>query len=130
MKLSELSKITFATADPTELETNALSIVEEILGRKLERADPLRLFIKSLIAVLLQMRLLIDEIAKMNLLAYSKGECLEHLGALVGCERLPASSAVTTVEVKLSAAREVYTLIKKKPESRRATKFILLSTTI
>lgn len=113
MKLNELTSIDFATADPIELETNALAVVEGLLGRKLERADPLRIFIKALIAVIMQQRLLIDQTAKMNLLAYATGDYLEHLGALVGCERLPASSAVTTVEVTLSTVREVATTIKK-----------------
>ena len=113
MKLNELTTINFATADSLELEATALAVVEGILNRKLERADPLRLFIKSLIAVIMQQRLLIDQTAKMNLLAYATGNYLEHLGALVGCERLPASSAVTTVEVTLSTVREVSTTIKQ-----------------
>ena len=113
MKLSELTTINFATADAQELESAAVALVEELLERKLERADPLRIFIKSLIAIIIQQRLLIDQTAKQNLLAYAEGAYLEHLGALVGCERLPASSAVTTVEVTLSTTREVSTTIRQ-----------------
>lgn len=113
MKLSELTTINFATADEQELESAAVALVEELLERKLERADPLRIFLKSLIAIIIQQRLLIDQTAKQNLLAYAEGDYLEHLGALVGCERLPASSAVTTVAVTLSTVREVSTTIRQ-----------------
>ena len=113
MKLSEISSITFAEADPTELEAAAVALIEELLERRIERADPLRVFLKSLIAIIVQQRLLIDNTAKQNLLAYSKGDYLEHLGVLVGCERLPAARAVTTVAVTLSTTREVATTIKK-----------------
>lgn len=88
-----------------ELLAGAKKIVEKELGRTLERADPILLLLKSLIAIILQQRVLIDETAKQNLLYYAKGANLEHLGVLVGVERLPASSAKTTVEVKLSAPR-------------------------
>ena len=105
--------INFATADAQELLAGAIKIVEASLGRKIERADPIRLLLDAFIAIILQQRLLIDEAAKMNLLAFSKGEYLDRLGDLVGVSRLPASKAMTTVEVKLSAARETSTIINK-----------------
>ena len=96
MKFSDLKELTFADADPQEMLINAKRIVEEILGRRIERAEQ---------------RLLIDTIAKQNLLYYAEKKNLEHLGILVGVERLPASSAITTVEVKLSAPRPNTTII-------------------
>lgn len=111
--IKNLPDINFARADPTELEQAVISAVETILERKLERADPLRLVILSLVNVIIIQRLLIDFAAKQNLLAYATGDYLDHLGALVGVYRLPASSAITTCEVTLSAARAVTTIIKK-----------------
>ena len=113
MKLSEVADIHFATADAAEMEANTLAVVEGILGRKLERADPLRLLIKALLAVIIQQRVLIDETARMNLLAFAKGVFLDRLGDLVGCERLAASAAVTTMQLTLSTARAVSTTIRK-----------------
>lgn len=113
MRLKDLPAINFATADPQEMAIEVVATVENLLGRKLERADPLRIFLRGVEAIIIQQRLLIDEIGKMNLLAYAKGEYLDHLGALVGTERLAASKAVTTVEITLSAARETSTTIKK-----------------
>lgn len=113
MKLEDLPKLTFAEANVDELLENALTVVRGLLKREISRADPLMLFIKSFLAIIVQQRLLIDELAKMNLLAYSKGDALEHLGVLVGVTRLPATAATCTVEVTLSAPRQKATTILK-----------------
>ena len=110
MKIPELN---FVEADVATIQAECLKLVEEYLGRPIERADPLRLLLNSLLAIIIQQRLLIDEVAKMNLLAFAKGEYLERLGDLVGVERMPAAYATTTVEVELSAAREQATTIRK-----------------
>lgn len=111
--LKNLPNLTFVDADPVELENSCKKIVEEYLNRSLAKSDPIYLLIKSFLAIIIQQRLLIDEVARQNLLAYSSDDYLDHLGILVGVERLPASYAVTTVEVELSAAREQITVIKK-----------------
>lgn len=113
MNLKDLPELTFVDANVDELLENALTLVRGILKREISRADPLMLFIKSLLAIIVQQRLLIDSVAKQNLLAYAKEDALEHLGVLVGVDRLPASSATTTVEVRLSAARQRATPILK-----------------
>ena len=113
--------INFATADAQELLAGAIKIVEASLGRTIERADPIRLLLDAFIAIILQQRILIDESAKMNLLAFSRGEYLDRLGDLTGTTRLPASKAMTTVEVKLSAARETTTIIAAKSKRNALT---------
>ena len=113
MRVKDLPAITFARADPEEMAIEVVSTVEKLLGRTLERADPLRIYLRAVEAIIINQRLLIDTVAKQNLLAYATGNYLDHIGALVGCERLAASSAVTTVEVTLSAARAVSTTIRK-----------------
>lgn len=113
MRLEDLPELTFADADIDSLLDNALEIVRGLLKREISRADPLMLFIKSFLAVIVQQRLLIDELAKANLLAYAKGVNLEHLGVLVGVDRLPATAATTTAEVKLSAPRNKTTTIAR-----------------
>ena len=49
MKLSDLPQITFADADPEIMEENAVKIMEKLIGRKINRADPVRLFLKAFI---------------------------------------------------------------------------------
>ena len=118
MKLKNLPEISFAERDPTAIEQSIIAITEGILERKLARADPLRLWLLTLSAVIIQQRELIDQSAKMNLLAYATGDYLDHIGILVGCERLQPAAATTRLEYTLSAVREQATLI---PQGSRAT---------
>ncbi len=64
----------------------------------------MRLFIDAVILAVIQQRNLIDHSAKMNLLAYSSGKYLDHLGALLGVYRLAPAHAVTTMRAALSEA--------------------------
>ena len=118
MNIKELNPLTFAAADPAEMEANVLTTVEALLKRKLARADPLRLFLLGVEALIIQQRLLIDQSAKMNLLAYATGDFLDHIGLLVGTYRLPASAATVTLKLSLSAPRDQATLI---PAGTRVT---------
>ena len=113
MNFNELTEINFVDTDILPIYGAAKKLVEEELGRTLARGDPLNLYLKTLLSVIIQQRELINTLAKENLLAYASGENLEHFGILVGCERLPASKATCTVEVKLSAPRLQVTTIKK-----------------
>lgn len=106
-----LPDITFARGDPQEIDIAVVATVEQLLGRKLERADPLRIFLRGVELLILQLRLLIDEVGKQNLLYYAKGTNLDHIGNLTGCERLPATAAKTTLSIELSSPRDTTTII-------------------
>ena len=118
MELKNLPDITFAESDPEAVDLQILTTVEALLGRKLARADPLRLFLRGIEALMIQQRILIDECAKQGLLAYATEDNLDHLGVLVGTDRLAASSATVTLQFSLDSAREMATII---PEGTRAT---------
>lgn len=118
MELKNLPKLNFAEADPDIIDSNIVTTVEALLGRKLARADPLRIFLRGIEAIIIQQRILIDEAAKQNLLAYATGANLDHIGVLTGTERLQASAATTTLQFTLSNAREMATVI---PKGTRAT---------
>ena len=96
-----LQDITFAEKDPDTITQEVISRYELIAGRTLTRSDPVRLFLESVILYFIQQRNVIDFSAKMNLLAYSSGQYLDHLGALFGVSRLAASSASCTVKFSL-----------------------------
>ena len=113
-----LPELNFIDVDAESLLDNAKKICEGILNRELGRADPLLIFLKSMIAIIIQQELLIDQIAKQNLLYYSTGNALEHLGALVGVQRLAASTATCTCNVTLSAAMTKTIII---PQGTRVT---------
>ena len=113
MRLRNLPKVSFAERSPAIIESNIIRIVESLLYRKLGRADPLWLFLLGLEAIIIQQRELIDHTAKMNLLAYATGDYLDHIGVLVGTERIGAAAARTTLKLVLSSVRETAVTIPK-----------------
>ena len=113
MGLKNLENLKFVDVNPEEMEIHILETVEGLLKRKLARADPLRLFLLGVEALLIQQRLLFDQAAKMNLLAFARSGYLDHIGALVGTERLTATPATATMRLTLSTAREQAVIIPK-----------------
>ena len=102
--LNRLPDINFVEVDAATLEAEILNEYERITGRTLERGDPVRLFLLTITNIIVLLMNRLNETGKQNLLRYAKGDCLDHLGALLGVERLPASAAKTTVRFTLSAA--------------------------
>lgn len=98
-----LPDVLFAVKDASEVEREIVRAYEAASGRTLARGDPVRLFLLTIAAVIIQQRALIDFTGKQNLLAYSSGEYLDHLGALLGVYRLPAAPALTSLKFTLSA---------------------------
>lgn len=84
----------------------------------LAKGDPVRLFLESIAAIIVQQRILIDYTGKQNLLAYAEKDYLEHIGVLVGTDRLQATAAMTTFKIALSEARNQNIII---PAGTRAT---------
>lgn len=103
--LANLPSISFTDTDAANIEASVITMYEAIAGRTLAQGDPIRLFLQSVAAIIIQQRVLIDYSAKQNLLAYAAGDNLDHLGVLVGVTRLAASSAETTIRFNLSAAQ-------------------------
>lgn len=118
MELKQLPDITFAESNPDVIETSVIEIYESLTGRTLAQADPVRLFLLSLAALIVQQRVIIDNAAKQNLLAYAKDGYLDHIGVLVGTDRLQPVAARTTLQYTLSAKREQATII---PAGKRST---------
>ena len=102
-KLKSLPEIVFVDADASKVESYILGEYEKITGRSLAKGDPVRLFLLTNAAVIVLLLNKINETGKQNLLRYATGNNLDHLGALVGVERIPATAAVTTMQVTLSA---------------------------
>ena len=113
MGLKNLEELKFVDANPEEMEIHILETAERLLKRKLARADPLRLFLLAIEALQIQQSILFDKMAKMNVLAYAKGGYLDHIGALVGTERISARPATATMKLTLSAVREQAVIIPK-----------------
>ncbi|MBQ3653688.1 MAG: baseplate J/gp47 family protein, partial [Synergistaceae bacterium] len=100
-----LEDIVFAEKSAEEIESEIITLYERLADRTLARGDPVRLFLETIILIIVQQRSLIDYAAKQNLLAYASGSYLDHLGALLEVTRLEASPAMTTLKFTLSQAQ-------------------------
>lgn len=118
MELSSLSEIEFAGKSAADIETAVIQTYEAIASRTLAPGDPIRLFLQAIAAIIVQQRALIDYTGKQNLLAYAKEDFLEHIGVLVGTDRLGDAAAQTTLRFTLSAAQSQAVII---PLGTRAT---------
>jgi len=110
INLSNLPQISFADTDSTTIESNIITMYESLTSTTLADGDPVRLFLLTIASIVVQQRILIDYSAKQNLLAYSSGNYLDHIGILVGATRLQDSSAETMIRFTLSAV-QVQTII-------------------
>lgn len=103
--LSALPQINFAEKSSQDIESAVITTYEALSNRTLAPGDPVRLFLEAVAAIIIQQRVLIDFGAKQNLLAYSSGNYLDHIGALLQTVRLEATRALTTVRYTLSAVQ-------------------------
>ncbi|MBS7328940.1 MAG: baseplate J/gp47 family protein [Oxalobacter sp.] len=106
-----LPDVDFIETDSSTIEAAIINRYETLAGRSLAKGDPVRLFLETIAAVIIQQRTAINLAARQNLLSYAQGEYLDALGVYLNVERLPAASAVTTLEFTLSSAlAQTYTI--------------------
>ena len=98
-----LKDVNFFETDTEIIRDEIVKTYADVTGRSLGQADPVRLFLYSIADELVQLRVLANYGLKQNLLYYAVGDNLDHLGYLVDCQRLEASRASVTIEIKLSA---------------------------
>ncbi len=108
-----MKDINFVETDTNTIKNNIITGYEALTGVTLSRAHPVRLFLEALAAIIVWLMNQINFAAKMNMLAYAVGDYLDHIGILVGCIRIPASAAKTTIKVKLSDVRDSAVIIPK-----------------
>ena len=110
-KLKSLPEIVFVDSDASKVESYILSEYENITGRSLAKGDPVRLFLLTIAAVIVLLLNKINKTGRQNLLRYANGDNLDHIGALIGVDRIAATAAVTTMQVTLSAVLGNSTII-------------------
>ena len=118
MKLSDLPDIEFVSADKQEILTDITKLYTGITGRTLAQGDPVRLFLLVITTIVVMLCNKINYTGKQNLLRFAEGNNLDHLGVLVGVERIGSQAAVTTTEITLSEIRSTATII---PAGTRTT---------
>jgi phage-related baseplate assembly protein len=106
-----LPDISFAAKTVAEVETGIITGYESVAERTLADGDPIRLFLESIAAIIVNQRNIIDFAAKQNLLSYAQDIYIDYIGELVGVTRLAANAAITTLQFRLSQAQAgVYTV--------------------
>ncbi|MBI9112240.1 baseplate J/gp47 family protein [Maridesulfovibrio ferrireducens] len=118
MNLDNLPNISFCETDGSNVEQEVITGYEKIAGVTLAAGDPVRLYLESLAYILTVQRQVIDLTGKKNLLAYARGDHLDHLGALTDTPRLQAYFASTAVRFELG---EVQTSAVVIPAGTRIT---------
>lgn len=95
----------FIDRDPEAITREIIAAYEAETGRTLQPAQVERL-IADMVAYRESLtRIAAQEVGKQNLLSYARFPMLDHLGELVGVERLAAQAARTTLRFSLSAAQ-------------------------
>lgn len=98
-----LPEVQFAEKSARQIEIDIVNRYEAATGKRLSDADPIRIFIKALVPIIAQQRSNIDFSAKQNLLAYSTGDYLDHLGAFSQTKRSEPAYATTTERFHLTS---------------------------
>ena len=124
-----LADIIFAEKAADEIEHEIITLYERLAERTLAKGDPVRLFLETIILIIVQQRSLIDYAAKQNLLAYASGDYLDHIGALLEVTRLEASHAMTTLKFTLSEAQSSVVTIPAGTRASPGGGNILFATT-
>ncbi len=101
-----MNEIAFAELDMAAVESAVITAYERIAGVTLYPGDPVRLFLESLAYVVCVQNCVIDMAGKQNLLAYARGDHLDHLGLLMGVRRLAANPARLKLRFSLAAPLE------------------------
>ncbi|SMF88134.1 Phage-related baseplate assembly protein [Paenibacillus uliginis N3/975] len=101
MTLVDLPDIKFVEDDVDKVFAELVTIFQGITGRILNRADPDMLALRAFGMMFVQQRVLINQVAKGELLRYAKGVILDHLGD-PETPRLQAEPALTTERFTLS----------------------------
>ncbi len=101
-----LPEPTFIDRDINTITADIVSQYESLSGKTLYPAQSDRIMLDVIAYRESLLRIGIQEAAKQNLVAYAKSPMLEYLGELVGCHRLPAVAAVTTLRFTLPAVLE------------------------
>lgn len=100
-----LPEINFVTTDKDAVEKEIFALYTSVTGRTLTPADPIRLFLLVITNIVILLLNRINDTGKQNLLAYARGDNLDHIGIALGVERLQATGAVTTMQLTASMAR-------------------------
>ena len=98
-----MPEVNFTETDAVKVQDEMFAAYRAFTGRTLAAGDPVRLFLLSIAAIIVQQRAAINHAGRQNLLTYAQGSYLDALGLFVGVTRLPETAATATFRFTLSA---------------------------
>ena len=128
VNLAALPEPEFVKADYEKILSELKAKWEAQTGVKLQPAQLERLILNVIAYRENVLKLAINEAAKQNLLAFAKGEKLDHLGALLGVKRLPAQPALTTLRFEFQEPLPLGVLIPKGTQVRSSDGKVIFQT--
>ncbi|WP_456436910.1 baseplate assembly protein [Desulfurobacterium sp.] len=126
--LKTLPEPVFVESNYDEIINELISLWEQATGETLQPAQVERLILNVIAYRENVLKLAINEAAKQNLLAFAKGEKLDHLGALLGVQRLPAQPALTTLRFEFQEPLPIEILIPKGTQVRSSDGKVVFQT--
>lgn len=104
-------EVNFLEVDSLTIQNRIIQAVEEALGRELGAGDPVRMLTLTFANEIINLSNAINISAQQQTLPYAQGTYLDYFGVPLNCPRLEASSAVCTVEIKLSTTFETARIV-------------------
>lgn len=102
-----MAELTFAAKDAATITAEVLQIYQDTTGEDLAPADPRRLFLDTIILLLVQCRALIDFAGKQNLIRYVTDLFIDALAELLGATRNTATPSTTTIRFVITVGTVV-----------------------
>lgn len=100
----DMPTVDFIETDAERVQDEIFAAYKAFTGRSLAEGDPIRLFLLSIAAIIVQQRVAINYAGQQNLLTYAQGNFLDALGLFVGVTRLPETAATATFTFTLARA--------------------------
>ncbi|MCP4747971.1 MAG: baseplate J/gp47 family protein [Desulfobacteraceae bacterium] len=101
MSFENLPDIQFCETETESIEQSIITVYEALTDKTLFPGDPVRLFLETLSAVIVQQRVAIDYAGKQNLLSLADDNFLDHIGTFTNTDRLSATAATATVRFSI-----------------------------
>lgn len=98
----DMPAVEFIETDAERVQNEIFAAYKAFTGRTLADGDPIRLFLLSIAAIIVQQRAAINYAGQQNLLTYAQGNFLDALGVFVGVSRLPETAATATFKFTLA----------------------------
>ena len=128
VNLKTLPEPVFVESNYDETLKELTTLWEQATRETLQPAQLERLILNVIAYRENVLKLAINEAAKQNLLAFAKGEKLDHLGALLGVQRLPVRPALTTLRFEFQEPLPVPILIPKGTQVRSSDGKVIFQT--